>query len=97
MSSYEIIADYLWMIGSFVNAILVLFIFLMTKKLSHFCFVVMFLSCGLWGLTAPDIHIEEIRVINRVILPAVAALSSIFGCILRLVEINKNFKTIEKP
>lgn len=85
----ETFAAYFWMIASFINMSIIMFIGYRTKKIYHLLYVIMWLCCGLWGMTVPSINIPLIRDLNSIYLPIMAGASGMWGGLLRMAELIK--------
>ena len=79
-------ASYFWMVASFINMFVFIGMAYKTRKTYHILYALMWICCGLWGMTVMAINIEWVKELNGVGLPIGAGIFSLIGGIMRLKE-----------
>ena len=80
-------AAYFWMIASFINMFVLAYLYAKTKMVYHLLYVIVWLCCGLWGMTVPALNVPFIQELNTIILPIIAGICGMVGGLMRLNEI----------
>ena len=88
---------YSWMIASFINMLIMYWLFTYTQKAYHIMYIIVWACCGLWGVTSIVDFTPVVHIINTAILPMIGGISGTIGAILKLNELmNTNQIKIEK-
>lgn len=74
------------MVANFIIALLLVGVYVTSRKAYHLMYILFHVLCALWGMTVPSMNVPFIRDINSIAIPILGSICGIVGCIYRLKE-----------